>query len=81
MKSTLFLGVLTMAMLDVAYAAEPSYSEVEIISVVPRSPDVKPFVMSVPAEGRHKQAESATPAAKVLVSVDAQTIPPKAPKQ
>jgi len=80
MKPILFLGILTTAMLGVAYAAEPSYSEVEIVSVAPRSPDVKPFVMSVPTGGHRKDAESASPTEKVLASADGRTILPKTPK-
>jgi hypothetical protein len=57
MKRVLFAGVITLTMFGVAYAREPNYSEVTVISVIPRSPDVKPIVMSLPAGGRRKQAE------------------------
>jgi hypothetical protein len=56
MKRFLFLGVLNLTMFGVAYAAEPNYSEVDVISVIPRSPDVKPIAMTLPAGGRQKQA-------------------------
>ena len=39
-----------------AFAAPYDYSEVDIISVIPRSPDVKPVFMSVPADGHQKEA-------------------------
>ena len=46
-----------------AAAADTAPPNVEIISVVPRSPDVKPYVMSLPAEGRQEHAAVAqTPA-------------------
>ena len=52
-----------------ANAREYVAPEVEIISVAPRSPDVKPYVMSLPAEGRpeHTKAQEKTP---VAVAVD-----------
>jgi hypothetical protein len=42
-------------------AGEIPSSDIEIISVAPRSPDVKPIAMSVPADGpRHDVATLAT---------------------
>ena len=56
MKRVLFVGVLISAPFGAAYASGPDYSEVNVISVVPRSPDVKPIVMSLPAAGRQKHS-------------------------
>lgn len=36
--------------------ADTAMPNVDIISVVPRSPDVKPYLMSLPAEGRPEHA-------------------------
>jgi hypothetical protein len=44
-------------------AGEPATSTIEIVSVVPRSPDVKPLAMSVPADGRHETAALVRPRA------------------
>ena len=54
-------------------AREYVVPEVEIISVTPRSPDVKPYVMSLPAEGRpeHIKAREKTSVAASLDSSSA----------
>jgi len=57
MKVLLALGIMVLASAasDAAYAAEaaPSaYSDFEVVSVVPRSPDVKPLVMSISTRER-----------------------------
>jgi hypothetical protein len=46
-----------------AYASETQASDFEIVSVIPRSPDVKPVFMSVPANGRRETNAHATSAA------------------
>jgi hypothetical protein len=51
MKRVLVLG-LSLAMFSAAHAAEFNRSEVDVISVIPRSSDVKPIPMSLPAGGR-----------------------------
>jgi hypothetical protein len=69
-----------------ACAAEPETSGFEIVSVVPRSADVKPFAMSVPADGRHETAApvrpradaSSDPATGKLASVDSRKTAPSA---
>jgi hypothetical protein len=43
------------------WSGERKSSDIEIISVVPRSPEVKPFAMSVPAAGRQKTASLVNP--------------------
>jgi len=45
----------------VACAGEPETSGIEIVSVVPRSPDAKPLAMSVPADGRHETGAPVRP--------------------
>ena len=47
----------------VACADESESSGIEVISVVPRSTDVKPLAMSVPADGRHETAALVRPRA------------------
>lgn len=37
-------------------AAETPMPNIDIVSVVPRSPGVKPYMMSLPAEGRPEHA-------------------------
>jgi len=51
---------------------------VEIVSVVPRSPDVKPYVMSLPAEGR---PEHAVVAQKPTSPQPANAAPDRKPEQ
>lgn len=36
------------------FAAQTDNSEFDVIAVMPRSPDVQPYFLSVPAEGRQK---------------------------
>lgn len=47
--------VVAAASVHAAYA-DTAMPNVDIISVVPRSPDVKPYLMSLPAEGRPEHA-------------------------
>jgi len=57
MKVFWALGILVMA--SGACAAAPSdYSDFEVISVVPRSPSVKPLVMAIPVKEPNKQLAS-----------------------
>jgi hypothetical protein len=59
------LGILVLASGTCA-AAEPAlsdYSDIIVVSVVPRSPSVQPFVMSIPAKERPKQDASLKQAA------------------
>jgi hypothetical protein len=41
-----------------AEAAQADYSNIDIISVAPRSPSVKPLVMAIPAKEPNKQLAS-----------------------
>lgn len=54
------LGImaLTAAAGGGAHAAPSSYSDYIVISVVPRSPNVQPFVMAIPARERQKREAS-----------------------
>jgi hypothetical protein len=54
MRSVLIAAVAGLIASRPVLADAPNYP-VKVLSVVPRSPDLKPFVMSVPADGRHKQ--------------------------
>ena len=60
MKVFWALGILVLASGSCG-AAEPAssdYSDIIVVSVVPRSPSVQPFVMSIPAKERPKQTSS-----------------------
>jgi hypothetical protein len=52
---TIVISVTALALGEVE-ARELVAPEVEILSVVPRSSDVKPYVMSLPAEGKPRLA-------------------------
>jgi hypothetical protein len=59
------LGILVLSS-GACAAAETAtfdYSDIMVISVVPRSPSVQPFVMSIPAKEQPKQTASLKPAA------------------
>jgi hypothetical protein len=60
MKVFWALGIMAFASsaCGVADAATTSYSDFEVISVVPRSPSVKPLVMPIPAKEPNKQLAS-----------------------
>ncbi len=60
MKVFWALGILVLASgTCVAAEAAPSdYSDIFVVSVVPRSPNVQPVVMSVPAKERPRQDAS-----------------------
>ena len=60
MKVFWALGILVLAS-GACGAAEPTpsdYPDIVVVSVVPRSPSVQPFVMSIPAKEQPKQASS-----------------------
>ena len=59
------LGILMLASGPCAAAeATPSdYSDIIVVSVVPRSPNVQPFVLSIPAKEQPKQTASLKPGA------------------
>jgi len=67
MKQSLLALTASVAMLAAGQVNAREYvvPDVEIISVAPRSPDVKPYVMSLPAEGRpeHIKAQEKSPVA------------------
>ena len=65
MKVFWALGILVLASsaCGAAETAPSDYSDIIVVSVVPRSPSVQPFVMSIPAKERPKQAASLTPGA------------------
>lgn len=59
MKSLIALGILlAVAAHQPAEAATLTYSDFDLISVVPRSPSVKPLVMPIPAKDPNKQLAS-----------------------
>jgi hypothetical protein len=51
MKLLLALGIMALAS-GACEAATPAYSDFDVVSVVPRSADIRPFVMSLPAKDR-----------------------------
>ncbi len=65
MKVFWALGILVLASdpYVAAEAAPSDYSDIFVVSVVPRSPSVQPIVMSIPAKERPKQAASLKPGA------------------
>jgi hypothetical protein len=65
MKVFWALGILVLASSACAAAeiAPSDYSDIIVVSVVPRSPSVQPFVMSIPAKEQPKQAASLKPGA------------------
>jgi len=65
MKVFWALGILVLASSAcVAAEAAPSdYSDIFVVSVVPRNPSIQPIVMSIPAKERPKQAASLKPGA------------------
>jgi hypothetical protein len=59
MKSLFALGILlAAAAYQTTGAATLAYSDFDLISVVPRSPSVKPQVMAIPAKEPNKQFAS-----------------------
>ncbi len=60
MKVFWALGILVLASgaCGAAESAPSDYSDIVVVSVVPRSPSVQPVVMSIPAKERPKQASS-----------------------
>jgi hypothetical protein len=60
MKFWFVLGALisAFAATETASAAPLSYADFDLISVVPRSPSVKPLVMAIPAKEPAKQLAS-----------------------
>ena len=48
--------VLTSGACNAAESALPDYSDIIVVSVVPRSQSVQPIVMSIPASQRSDQA-------------------------
>jgi len=60
MKPWLALGTLisALAMYQTADAATLRYSDFDLISVVPRSPSIKPLVMPIPARELNKRLAS-----------------------
>jgi hypothetical protein len=65
MKVFWAVGILVLASSAcVAAEAAPSdYSDIFVVSVVPRSPSVQPIVMSIPPKEQPKQAASLKPGA------------------
>lgn len=54
MRALVLLAAMMMAPADAVFAAETDYTEYDVIVVAPRSPDVQPYFLSVPADGRPK---------------------------
>lgn len=67
MKVLLALGVLVLAS-GACDAATPIDSDFDVVSVVPRSPSVRPFVMSISVKDQHKR--TAKPPQTSLVVAD-----------
>lgn len=65
MKVFWALGILVLASgaCGAAAAAPSDYSDIVVVSVVPRSPSVEPIIMSIPAKEQPKQAASLKPGA------------------
>ena len=61
MRQVLLLMAISATALPIGevQARELVAPEVEILSVVPRSPDVRPYIMSLPAEGKPRLALTA----------------------
>ena len=59
-QSTIALIAITSG---IGYAAESKDidRDIEIVSVIPRSPDVKPLALSVPPDGHHMTAAPVSP--------------------
>ena len=49
MKAAMILGLLILAQIGYSSSEAPfdSYFDIDVVSVTPRSPDVKPFVMAI----------------------------------
>ena len=60
MKVLLALGIMVLASAAGGAAAAPpaDYSNFDVVSVVPRSPNVKPLVMSISTSQRRKHVAS-----------------------
>ena len=54
MRALVLLAAIAMAPAESVFAAETGYAEFDVIAVAPRSPDVQPYFLSVPARGRPK---------------------------
>ena len=67
MKVLLALGILVLAS-GSCDAATPVDSDLDVISVIPRSADVKPFVMSIAARPQHKRPAKPSQAAVVVAN-------------
>ena len=73
MKVLLALGIMVLASGagGAADAATPAYSDFEVVSVVPRSPSVKPFVMSISARERRNAPHRGKAASLQMGAFDA----------
>lgn len=56
MRVLVLLAAMIMVPADSVFAAETDYTEFDVIAVIPRSPDVQPYFLSVPAKGQPKAA-------------------------
>jgi hypothetical protein len=66
MKRVLVFSLFFAALAGHAEAAALDYADVDVVSVVPRSPDVKPIVLVIfPEADKHKIAISARPEAQM----------------
>lgn len=52
MRQLLLVSIVIAAAYGQTAQADTPMPNVDIVSVVPRSPDVRPYTMSLPAEGR-----------------------------
>lgn len=62
MKASAILGVLIVALNCHAADANPrsDYSDIDVVSVTPRNPDTKPFVMAVLTKQQQERFAAAT---------------------
>ena len=54
MRALVLLAAMMLAPANAVFAAETDYTEYDVILVAPRSPDVQPYFLSLPADGRPK---------------------------
>jgi ABC-type sugar transport system substrate-binding protein len=80
MRAFLFLSAMSVAsaVCGAAFAAQSDYSDIEVVAVAPRNPNMRPVMMSVPAEGWDKQAAKAGASRTEKLVITAQRIASKA---
>lgn len=56
MKPLALVAAIMLAQAGSAFAAQTRDTEFDVIAVIPRSPDVQPYFLDVPAEGGQRAA-------------------------